>query len=91
VALQHSPGERKGVIVQDDCARDDLEIFHLLYAVTAQRDGFTGRPLHYFQKLWDALVPKDMAGCSSPTTQQAAFGGDMLCAGASVLVCLWRQ
>jgi peptidoglycan pentaglycine glycine transferase (the first glycine) len=53
--------ERKGVIVQDDCTRDDLEIFHRLYAVTAQRDGFTGRPLRYFQKLWDALVPKDMA------------------------------
>jgi lipid II:glycine glycyltransferase (peptidoglycan interpeptide bridge formation enzyme) len=53
--------ERKGVVVQDDCTRDDLEIFHQLYAVTAQRDGFTGRPLRYFQKLWDALVPKDMA------------------------------
>jgi lipid II:glycine glycyltransferase (peptidoglycan interpeptide bridge formation enzyme) len=53
--------ERKGVVVQDDCTRDDLEIFHGLYVVTAQRDGFTGRPLRYFQKLWDALVAKDMA------------------------------
>ncbi|HEX8834507.1 MAG TPA: peptidoglycan bridge formation glycyltransferase FemA/FemB family protein, partial [Abditibacteriaceae bacterium] len=34
--------------------------FHQLYAVTAQRDGFTGRPLGYFQKLWDVLEHKGL-------------------------------
>jgi lipid II:glycine glycyltransferase (peptidoglycan interpeptide bridge formation enzyme) len=53
--------ERKGVEVRDDCTRDDLKIFHDLYRVTAERDGFTGRPLEYFQKLWDVLVEKEMA------------------------------
>jgi peptidoglycan pentaglycine glycine transferase (the first glycine) len=53
--------ERKGVTVRDDCTRDDLPIFHDLYRVTAERDGFTGRPLAYFQKLWDVLVEKEMA------------------------------
>ncbi|MBV9864802.1 MAG: peptidoglycan bridge formation glycyltransferase FemA/FemB family protein [Abitibacteriaceae bacterium] len=53
--------ERKGVTVKSDCSRDDLKIFHDLYKVTAQRDGFVGYPLSYFQKLWDALVTKDMA------------------------------
>ncbi len=53
--------ERKGVEVKQECTRDDLKIFHDLYRVTAQRDRFTGRPLAYFQKLWDVLVEKEMA------------------------------
>jgi lipid II:glycine glycyltransferase (peptidoglycan interpeptide bridge formation enzyme) len=53
--------ERKGVRVVSDCTRDDLKIFHDIYRVTAQRDGFTGRPLAYFEKLWDVLVTKDLA------------------------------
>ncbi len=53
--------ERKGVVVQENCTRADLPIFHELYRVTAERDGFRGRPLAYFQKLWDALVEKDLA------------------------------
>ena len=53
--------ERKGIEVKQNCTRDDLPIFHELYRVTAARDGFTGRPLAYFQKLWDVLVTRDMA------------------------------
>ena len=52
--------ERKGVEVREG-TREDLPVFHELYAITAQRDGFTGRPLSYFQKLWDALVPQGLA------------------------------
>ena len=48
---------KKGVTVQEECTRDDLKTFHDLYRVTASRDGFTGRPLAYFQKMWDVLVP----------------------------------
>ena len=48
---------KKGVTVHSDASRDDLEIFHSIYRVTAGRNRFTGRPLAYFQKMWDALVP----------------------------------
>ncbi len=33
----------------------DLAAFHDLYQVTAARDGFTGRPLVYFQRMYEAL------------------------------------
>lgn len=36
-------------------SRDDLEAFHVIYRETAERDGFTPRPLHYFTRMWDAL------------------------------------
>lgn len=35
--------------------RDDLARFHELYLETAERDGFTGRPLTYFEHMWDVL------------------------------------
>ena len=52
---------RKGVQVLAVQNRDDIGIFHELYRITAQRDGFTGRPRKYFEKLWDALVPAGLA------------------------------
>ena len=52
---------KKGVVVKSDCTRDDIVIFHELYRVTAERDGFTGRPLSYFEKMLDALQPKGLA------------------------------
>ena len=39
--------------------RDDLAEFHRVYLETAQRDHFTGRPLSYFQTMWDALTAED--------------------------------
>lgn len=33
----------------------DLEAFHQLYVHTAERDGFTPRPLRYFEVMYDAL------------------------------------
>ncbi len=39
--------------------RADLASFHALYAETASRDGFTPRPLPYFQLMWDALSAED--------------------------------
>lgn len=38
---------------------DDLPAFHDLYVVTAKRDGFTGRPLSYFQRMYAALAADD--------------------------------
>ncbi|MGJ6980628.1 lipid II:glycine glycyltransferase FemX [Aestuariimicrobium soli] len=39
--------------------RDDLAAFHAVYLETAERDHFTGRPLAYFQTMWDALTAED--------------------------------
>ncbi len=36
----------------------DLPDFHALYVETAQRDGFTPRPLSYFERMWDAMRPE---------------------------------
>jgi lipid II:glycine glycyltransferase (peptidoglycan interpeptide bridge formation enzyme) len=38
---------------------EDLPEFHRIYAETAQRDGFTPRPLSYFQKMFEALLAED--------------------------------
>lgn len=35
--------------------RADLAEFHRIYVETAERDGFTGRSLGYFETMWDAL------------------------------------
>ena len=40
-------------------SRDDLAAFHTLYVETAQRDGFTPRPLSYFEGMWDAMTAED--------------------------------
>lgn len=39
--------------------RDDLAEFHALYVETAERDGFTPRPLSYFVGMWDAMTSED--------------------------------
>ena len=52
---------RKGVVVRQSESRDDIAIFHEIYRVTAQRDGFTGRPLKYFEAMWDILVARGLA------------------------------
>lgn len=39
--------------------REDLARFHAIYLETAARDGFTGRSLSYFEKMWDALNAED--------------------------------
>jgi lipid II:glycine glycyltransferase (peptidoglycan interpeptide bridge formation enzyme) len=33
----------------------DLPAFHEVYVETARRDGFTPRPLSYFQRMWEAM------------------------------------
>ncbi len=39
--------------------RSDLGAFYRVYAETAARDGFTPRPLSYFERMWDALTAED--------------------------------
>jgi lipid II:glycine glycyltransferase (peptidoglycan interpeptide bridge formation enzyme) len=37
----------------------DLPSFHRLYLETAERDGFTPRPLEYFEGMWNAMAAED--------------------------------
>jgi lipid II:glycine glycyltransferase (peptidoglycan interpeptide bridge formation enzyme) len=50
--------EKDGVEVATGGA-DDLAAFHALYLETARRDGFTPRPLAYFQRMWQAMRAED--------------------------------
>ena len=52
--------EKKGVEVLTQTSRVDLEAFYDLLKVTAARDGFTVRPLRYYQALWDQLVENSL-------------------------------
>ncbi|CAL8972015.1 UDP-N-acetylmuramoylpentapeptide-lysine N(6)-alanyltransferase [Tessaracoccus sp. O5.2] len=50
--------DKEGVAVRQG-DRADLAAFHRIYLETAQRDGFTGRSLSYFETMWDALNDED--------------------------------
>lgn len=47
--------DKAGVTVELGTA-DDLPAFHQLYVETAHRDGFTPRPMQYFQGMWRAMT-----------------------------------
>jgi len=63
--------------------RDDLAAFHTLYAETAERDGFTPRPLAYFHTMWDALNGEDQDRLSLYLGEHA---GDLVAATTLVRV-----
>ena len=50
--------DKAGVVVNQGSA-EDLPAFHALYAETAVRDGFTPRPLAYFERMLTALQAED--------------------------------
>ncbi len=50
--------DKAGVVVKQG-SPDALAAFHALYAETAARDGFTPRPLSYFQRMFAALLAED--------------------------------
>jgi lipid II:glycine glycyltransferase (peptidoglycan interpeptide bridge formation enzyme) len=50
--------EKDGVVVVQG-GPDDLPAFHRLYLETAARDGFTPRPLTYFQRMVRAMTAED--------------------------------
>ena len=47
---------RKGVTVKEG-TREDLNDFHKIMVETGNRDGFITRPLSYFEKMYDNMVP----------------------------------
>ena len=50
--------DKAGVVVEHGGSQD-LPAFHALYVETARRDGFTPRPLPYFQRMWRAMTDED--------------------------------
>ena len=48
--------KRKGVVVKEG-TREDLKDFHKIMVETGERDGFITRPLSYFEKMYDNMVP----------------------------------
>jgi lipid II:glycine glycyltransferase (peptidoglycan interpeptide bridge formation enzyme) len=50
--------DKQGVTLRQGSAQD-LPAFHALYLETAERDHFTGRPLAYFRRMWDAMRAED--------------------------------
>ncbi len=67
--------ERKGVVVRDDCAKDDLRVFYDLLKVTAERDGFLVRSYAYFEAMWDLLVPRRMGRLFLASVEGQAVSG----------------
>ncbi|WP_110181381.1 lipid II:glycine glycyltransferase FemX [Nocardioides solisilvae] len=61
----------------------DLEAFHALYVHTAQRDGFTPRPLSYFRTMFDALSAEEP---DRIVLHLARHEGDLVAATISVRV-----
>ncbi len=49
--------DRKGVVVTEECTREELPEFYKLLQETCERDGFLVRSQKYFEDMWDVLVP----------------------------------
>lgn len=48
---------KKGVVIKEG-TREDLKDFHKIMIETGNRDGFITRPLEYFEKMYDNMVPQ---------------------------------
>jgi vancomycin resistance protein VanK len=62
---------------------DDLKLFHDLYVHTAERDGFTPRPLAYFRTMVDALSAEET---DRITLHLARHEGDLVAATIAIRV-----
>lgn len=60
---------------------EDLPAWQALYEETAERDGFTGRPLEYFQRMHRELNASELSEC---TLYLAHFEGQLLAAAIYV-------
>ena len=74
--------DKAGVEVTKGSA-DDLKLFHDLYVHTAERDGFTPRPLGYFRTMVEALSAEEP---DRITLWLAEHGGDLVASTISIRV-----
>ena len=77
--------ERAGVKVWR-AAAEDLPAFHAMYLATAERDGFTPRPLRYFQRMFRELLAEDPDGI-----RLYLAGADGVAAAGATMVRLGRR
>lgn len=49
--------ERKGVVIKENCSKEDLPVFYELLKETTERDKFLVRSYQYFADMWDCLAP----------------------------------
>lgn len=63
---------------------EDLPAWQALYEETATRDGFTGRPLAYFQRMFAELNAGDSGADTECTLYLAHFGDQLLAAAIYV-------
>lgn len=49
--------EKKGVVIKEDCGKEELPLFYTILKETTERDKFLVRPYAYFSDLWDVLLP----------------------------------
>lgn len=67
--------ERKGVRVFATKEKKQLGVFYSLLQETALRDGFTLRPLEYFEAMWDHLVKNKLAQVYLAYHEQTPLAG----------------
>ncbi|MBM7866536.1 peptidoglycan bridge formation glycyltransferase FemA/FemB family protein [Heliobacterium gestii] len=53
--------EKKGVVVDENCGKEELPGFYQVLKETCERDDFLVRAYSYFEDMWDNLVPAGMA------------------------------
>lgn len=53
--------EKRGVIIDEDCGKEDLPVFYDVLKETTERDKFLVRSYSYFEDMWDNLAPNGMA------------------------------
>ncbi|WP_295660602.1 peptidoglycan bridge formation glycyltransferase FemA/FemB family protein [uncultured Nocardioides sp.] len=74
---------KEGVEVTRGAGSADLKAFHDLYVHTAERDGFTPRPLSYFTTMYDALAAEDP---DRIVVHLARHGADLVAATVAIRV-----
>lgn len=70
--------ERKGVRVFIAKEKKQMGVFYTILQETAERDGFTIRPLSYFEALWDTLVQSKNAQVFLTYHEGTPLGGAIL-------------
>ncbi|QYJ03313.1 aminoacyltransferase [Nocardioides panacisoli] len=71
---------KAGVEVEQTDPRGGLKLFHDLYVHTAERDGFTPRPLSYFRAMFEALAEPRADAVTDLRLYLARHEGDLVAA-----------
>lgn len=70
--------DKKGVVIRTAHDEADLKALFNIYAITAQRQGFTIRPWTYYHDLWNGFWQADMAHILMAEVEDQIVGGVIL-------------